>query len=204
MATNDPNLSLKLVAVGDGAVGKTCLLITYCTNKPPTDYIPTVFDNYVVHVNAGDQVIDLSLWDTAGQEDFDRLRPLSYPGTDVFLVCFSLVSRTSMNNVPYKWIPELRQYCPDTPIVAVGTKADLRHDPSTLAQLRAMGETPISGTEGWEMAQRIRAVNYVECSAITGENLKEVFDTAVRHGLRAKQGRMEGRCSQGHRKCVII
>jgi small GTP-binding protein len=63
--------------------------------------------------------------DTAGQEDFDRIRPLSYAGTDVFLVCFSLVSRTSMHNVPYKWIPELRQYCPDTPIVLVGTKVPL-------------------------------------------------------------------------------
>src|SRR5690349_3329918 len=67
----------------------------------------------------------LVVQDTAGQEDFDRIRPLSYAGTDVFLVCFSLVSRTSMHNVPHKWIPELRQYCPDTPIVIVGTKVPL-------------------------------------------------------------------------------
>jgi small GTP-binding protein len=188
--------SVKLVVIGDGAVGKTCLLIAYSTNKAPTDYVPTVFDNYIVNLSAGDHDIELSLWDTAGQEDFDRIRPLSYAGTDVFLVCFSLVSRTSMQNVPYKWIPELRQYCPDTPIVLVGTKADLRNDPVTLDQLKAQGQTPVSGEEGLELAQSIGAVNYVECSAITGENLKMVFDTAVKAVIlrpRQKTKRRGGR-----------
>jgi small GTP-binding protein len=165
----DTKHSVKLVVIGDGAVGKTCLLIAYSTNKAPTAYVPTVFDNYIVKISAGEFDIELSLWDTAGQEDFDRIRPLSYTGTDVFLVCFSLLSRTSMQNVAHKWIPELRQYCPDTPILLVGTKADLRSDPVTLDQLKAIGQTPVTGEEGLAMARSIGAVNYVECSAITGE-----------------------------------
>ena len=70
--------------------------------------------------------MSVSQWDTAGQEDYDRLRPLSYPQTDVFLVCFSVASRSSFENGQAKWLAEVQHHSPGVPLLLVGTKADLR------------------------------------------------------------------------------
>jgi small GTP-binding protein len=122
--------TIKCVVVGDGAVGKTCLLISYTTNKFPSEYVPTVFDNYAVTVIIGDEPYTLGLFDTAGQEDYDRLRPLSYPQTDVFLICFNVTSPPSFENVKEKWFPEVRHHCPATSCIIVGTMVRLP-SPST-------------------------------------------------------------------------
>ncbi|KAH0616920.1 hypothetical protein JD844_028394 [Phrynosoma platyrhinos] len=177
--------AIKCVVVGDGAVGKTCLLISYTTNAFPGEYIPTV------------KPVNLGLWDTAGQEDYDRLRPLSYPQTvghneesfplafthfcwslshvclehlqilhegllilDVFLICFSLVSPASYENVR--------------------AKLDLRDDKDTIEKLKEKKLAPITYPQGLALAKEIDAVKYLECSALTQRGLKTVFDEAIR------------------------
>ena len=101
------------------------------------DIIPLfqVFDNYAVTVMIGGEPYTLGLFDTAGQEDYDRLRPLSYPQTDVFLVCFSVVSPSSFENVKEKWVPEITHHCQKTPFLLVGTQIDLRDDAATVEKL---------------------------------------------------------------------
>jgi small GTP-binding protein len=172
---------IKCVVVGDGAVGKTCLLLSYTTNAFPGEYIPTVFDNYSANVMVEDQQINLQLWDTAGQEDYAKLRPLSYPQTDVFVICFSLVAPTSLENVQNMWIPEVKQHCPTTPYILVGMKSDLRDQFGQHAdEYKSKGWDPVSTSKGEEMKKVINAQAYLECSARIQYNLKEVFEAAIK------------------------
>ncbi|KAK9469363.1 rac protein [Lipomyces arxii] len=190
--------SIKCVVTGDGNVGKTCMLISYTTNAFPEEYVPTVFDNYSANVMVDSRPINLGLWDTAGQEDYDRLRPLSYPQTNVFLICFSLVSPPSFENVRTKWYPEISHHAPNTPIILVGTKLDLREDRLTIDKLRERRMTPISYPQGLQMAKDIHAVRYLECSAYTQKGLKSVFDEAIRAVLTPKAA------PKKQKKCVIL
>eukprot|EP00127_Corallochytrium_limacisporum_P004523 Clim_evm23s166 gene=Clim_evmTU23s166 len=190
--------TIKCVVVGDGAVGKTSLLICYTTNKFPTEYVPTVFDNYAVTVMIRDEPYTLGLFDTAGQEDYDRLRPLSYPQTDVFLVCFSVVDPSSFENVKEKWVPEIRHNCPHTPFLLIGTKSDLRDNDATLAKLaKSNRKTPITRAEAEKLCKELKAIKYVECSAAKLEGVKDVFDEAIVAAL-------EPPATKAKKNCLIL
>jgi cell division control protein 42 len=128
----------------------------------------------------GDEPYTLGLFDTAGQEDYDRLRPLSYPQTDVFLVCFSVTSPASFENVREKWFPEVHHHCPGVPCLIVGTQVDLRDDAAVKEKLAKQRMSPVRREDGERMAKELGAVKYVECSALTQYKLKDVFDEVCR------------------------
>jgi len=173
--------NMKCVTIGDGNVGKTSALISFATNNFPEDYCPTVFDNYCVHLSYDGKPVALGLWDTAGQEEYDRLRPLSYPGTDVFLMCFSVMNRNSFDNVKHRWIPEVRHFAPNEKIFIVGTKIDMREDQNVVNQLYSTyGDKPVSYEEGLEYAKEMGAFRYMEISAKTQRGLKALFDEVIK------------------------
>jgi len=168
-------VSLKCVVVGDGAIGKTSMLLCFTTNTFPTDHMPTIFDNYSKNVPTRDgAVVNVGLWDTAGQDEYASFRPLSYENADALLLAFSCDSKASYESVERKWVAELRAKAPKTPIVLVGTKLDLRD----------VGKGEVSRAEGEALKKRIGAKAYVECSALTQVGLAGVFDTVIDVHLR--------------------
>ena len=192
--SNDAGRSLKLVVVGDKKVGKTCLLLRYVTNTFPgeEDYVPVVLDDQSIIHTVDGETITLTLVDTTVRDHNygSSLRPLCYPQTDVFIICFSLVDDTSRENVGAKWIPELQRYCPDVPTIVVGTKHDLKEN----NELDFIGAHPV-GRGAW--ARELGAASYHEVSSATGYCVSLVFDEAVRAALRHVPAKK-------NKKCVLV
>uniref|UniRef100_A0A7S4KWI6 Uncharacterized protein n=1 Tax=Paramoeba aestuarina TaxID=180227 RepID=A0A7S4KWI6_9EUKA len=174
---NESGQQMKVVVVGDGAVGKTCLVVTTLSNKFPGEYIPTVCDTGSLEYRMKNgKDVTIEFWDTAGQEDYDRLRPLSYPGVHCFLLLFSILSMASFDNVKSLWLPELGHHCPNVPIILVGTKSDLRYDEVWIERLRELRTAPSTKEQGEQLAKEIGAECYLDTSALKGEGLEELLD----------------------------
>ncbi|KAF8298236.1 hypothetical protein DL93DRAFT_2122601 [Clavulina sp. PMI_390] len=196
-----PIQTIKCVVVGDPGVGKTCLLISYCTNKFPTEFVPTLFDNYAVTVMIGDEPYTLGVFDTVAKEDYDRLRPLSYPATDVFLLCFSVDSPESFESVVEKWFPEVQHHRPGVICVLVGTKVDLRDKPDVVADLAKRNQRPVATSAGEQLATEIGAYKYAEVSALTQYKVSDLFDAVMVAALEPPQTKTRDRKGA---KCVVV
>ncbi|XP_055996407.1 ras-like GTP-binding protein Rho1 [Ostrea edulis] len=184
----------KLVIVGDGSTGKTCLLMVFSRDQFPDVYIPTVFETYVADIEVDNKQVELALWDTAGQEDYDRLRTLSYPDTDVILMCYSVDNPDSLVNIREKWTPVVKHFCPNVPIVLVANKTDTRNDSEVLKELEVAKKGPVTVKEGQAIADQIRAFAFMECSAKRQEGVRKVFETATRAALQVRKKRKIRKC----------
>jgi len=200
LSKNKP-LQRKLVVLGDGACGKTSLLNVFTRGYFPQVYEPTVFENYVHDIWIDNQQIELSLWDTAGQEEFDRLRTLSYADTHVVMLCFSVDNRDSLENVEAKWTQEMIEYCEGVKIVLVALKCDLREDNQTIHNMERYGEKPVTYEEGLAVARNIQAARYLECSAKYNRGVREAFEQSARVSIHAKP---KGALHVNNKTCVII
>ena len=170
---------IKCVLVGDNDVGKTSLIITYTSGTFPSGHVPSVHPEYSIQMVVADESVNLELWDTKEEEYEDEYRLQTYPHTDVFLLCFSVESQQSFENVKSKWLPELTHHSPGVPIVLVGNKSDLQDDEQTRLRLEGMDSSFVTKEKALQMATEVGAVQYVECSAKTQERVTDVFDEAI-------------------------
>lgn len=123
------------------------------------------------------------------QEEFGHLRSLCFPHVDVFILCFSLVNPRSFANISSKWIPQIRTANRTSPIVLVGSQSDLCHNVGILIHLDHQRTRPVSCKKAKRLAHRIRAHSFIECSALTQHNLKDVFDHAVYAAFEQKDSK---------------
>ncbi|GME88422.1 unnamed protein product [Ambrosiozyma monospora] len=185
--TPDPGLQFKIVIVGDSGCGKTSLFTSFIRGYFPTEYEPTIFENsrtFLKNKTTG-EVITADLWDTAGQEDYERLRRLSYQDSNLIILAYSLNARESLLNIPEVWAPEILSYCENTPILLVGLKADIP-------------EHNVDPFDAVKVANSINAVAHIQCSAKEMFNVSTVFDTcfSVVYNNYKKQQRASKRFSK--------
>lgn len=156
--------------------------------------------------------MQLALWDTAGQEDYERLRPLAYSKAHVLLIGFAVDTPDSLANVKHKvrccpqdgpmaisdigsqWSEEANERCPGVPIILVGLKKDLREDPLAMEEMRKKSLKFVTTKEGNETGTQIGARKYLECSSLTGEGVDDVFEAATRAALLTFDNRKSSCC----------
>ncbi|XP_055958046.1 rho-related GTP-binding protein RhoA-D-like [Patella vulgata] len=183
----DQVYSRKMVVVGDGAVGKSSLLLRFSSNEYRDDiYQPTVMETDVICLELDNKEVRLTVFDTSGQREYDRLRPLAYNSNDVVIICFSLDNPGSLENVVRDWNPEIRHFCGKIPKILVGNKLDLRDGEEYILQNK---DGCVTYQQGSDVADKIGAVGYIECSAKNNIGVKNVFYTAIRASLKHRRRR---------------
>lgn len=172
MSTNN----FKLVAVGDDGVGKSTLL-SVLNDCPFQSTLPIIVENYIKKgIYKGEQYT-LHIWDSAGKEEYEKLRPLAYTGVDVILICFSLVSRESFLNVEKKWFHEVKTYCKDPIIILIGTEQDLRQEGNP---------DHLSDDEINKFAQEHKCSSFIPCSSKNKMNIDSIIPTVINECFKKK------------------
>ncbi|PAA63379.1 hypothetical protein BOX15_Mlig030969g1 [Macrostomum lignano] len=182
---------IKCVIVGDSTAGKTCMIETYVNGSMPDTFIPTIYKTYSARLPMESESIELALTDTGGSEGYDTLRPVAYPQTDVFIICLDLTKSAELvlGNVRTKWYPELSHHCPSARIILVGTKLDMRTGLKISETKEEDAEKNLTAEQANEFVKEINAAKYMECSSITQQGLKEVFEEAARLVLNSSDAR---------------
>ena len=198
--------SVKVVLVGDKNAGKTCLLRAFneyrCHNIKK--YIPQAFSNTSTPHQLHDSImVDLALWDTEGSYEKSRYRALSYPDTNVVMICFSLVDPDSINFVRGQWMGEVRMFCHTSKVILVGTKSELRYCDNERKRLASKLTRPVSYEEGFNLAQEIGAVGYCECSARCLKGVQSLFTLAMEVAIGRSSGNLYTR-EIPDRHCILM
>ena len=159
---------VKVVIIGDHFVGKTSIAITYTSNDFPDIYCPTLLDphymTYDININSKStkdkekKTVSITIWDTAGQDDSSSLSvPNYYMDASVFLLCFNVISRNSFQSIKSRWIPEIRRFSPNVPVILIGTKSDLIKADHSVESLKKILRNELNklDTQNWINEQKI-------------------------------------------------
>eukprot|EP01113_Clastostelium_recurvatum_P000115 TRINITY_DN10055_c0_g2_i1.p1 TRINITY_DN10055_c0_g2~~TRINITY_DN10055_c0_g2_i1.p1 ORF type:complete len:237 (+),score=45.54 TRINITY_DN10055_c0_g2_i1:49-711(+) len=197
----------KVVFLGDSAVGKTCFAIRCCHDTFPMEYIPTIMDTEQIEIEIGPyasnnkkdkdgavaqndmkKTAKISLWETGSRGDYEEIRPLTYPNTDLFFLFYSVISRISLDNIVEKYHPEITSHCPKTPFFLIGLKQDLREDEEIITRLKEKGTTPVDPHRACKIGHELQAAAQFVCSSKTGEGCKEILKATARFLTLGKEG----------------
>ncbi|KAJ5068273.1 gtpase crac1b [Anaeramoeba ignava] len=173
----------KLVIVGESTVGKTCFFCSSWEKAFPR-YQPLAFEpNSLIMKISEEKKVSFQLWDTAGNEDYDHLRPLAYPETDIVLFMFSVIDKRSFEYIEKRWIPEIEKFLPSVNKILVGSKMDLRKKSPNNDLIISNDDLilpEIPKEEGIKLAKKIKASKYIECSSLNQKGLETVFKEAAK------------------------
>jgi len=165
-----PSNPIKIICVGDGSVGKTSLLHRFADGEFPKEYVPTVFENKKKSMHFQGKDYELMLWDTAGQEGYERVRRMSYKNVQLVLCCYAIDNIASLENVQNVWSKEIQKFAPTSVQIIVGLKSDLRGTSKKVC---------LTTNQGAEIARKVGATRHVECSAMNDVGVEQVFEQAV-------------------------
>jgi len=168
---------IKFVFIGDCKVGKTKLVNQYL-NIHDSKCLPTIHDTYSTRVSVGEDIVMLSLWDTSGDEVYDRVRPLSYVKADVGCITFSYDNYDSFSNITSKWYPEIHHYLPDIPIILIG----VQNSKSTART----SQRKVEPSDVKSMMKRLKVSCFVECD----DESEICLNGVVEEGIRASSKRL--------------
>ena len=163
------DLSFKLIVIGDSGVGKSCLTNKATTNIFEDNYNATVgFEFFTFNLKMFDKVIKLQIWDTCGQELYRSLVTNFYRNCSLAIIVYSITSKESFESIEM-WLKELRTHSnPDAKVFLIGNKIDLEN------------ERQITKEEGEKFKQTNKLDFFMEASAKSGFNAKNIFIEAAR------------------------
>lgn len=179
------DVSKQVTIIGSATCGKTSILTRHIKRTFGTEISPTVFNSISNTYKHGDCVIELKLWDTAGQDEYARFRHLALPSADYVVIVYAVDDRSSYAEVRNSLVGQVREKAPHARYFLVGAKTDLRDESQRLEDLARKGDSPITTAEGIELARSIEAVGYFECSAKNDVGIDEIFAKISEYALRA-------------------
>ncbi|GFO25831.1 rho-related GTP-binding protein rhoe [Plakobranchus ocellatus] len=179
----------KIVVVGSCGCGKTALIHRYVQSKFLQTYTPTGFDTYNSQYSLSETYsIQMSIWDTSGDEGYDRVRPLSYKDADLVIICFAIDKMESMQEVLTRWYPEVKEQCPNVPVMLVGCKSDRRQEIKAIPPDKPR-PTCVTYDQGLKTAKHINALVYTETSSkLSQRSVNDVMEVAALSSAGSKNG----------------